>query len=116
MASFNDFSSLSKTEIYLPDTVPIEQARRTVEDDFNLGEDDKLIKMRLMWGLESISNHDESDWDSSKYGTLVWDEDFNLAPQANQQRILDICTAIRENELLLNNELDCFMETFRGKL
>ena len=76
-------SPLSKTEIYLPDTVPIEQARRTVETTLfhNLGEDDKLIKMRLMWGLESISNHDESDWDSSKYGTLVWDEDFNLAPQ-----------------------------------
>ena len=95
--------------------MPIEEARRTVENDFNLGEDDKLIKMRCMWGIESIANHDESQWDSSMYGTIVWDEAFNLAPEANQQRLLDICTALRANELLHNDELSCFMETFKGK-
>ena len=109
-------SALSTTETFLPGNSSVEFARRRAENDFNVGEAGNVIEMRLMWGIAGIHGRDKAKWDSSEFGSIILDSSFDLAPEANQQRLLELCTALRaRTDLLLTPEgLECFMEAFKG--
>ena len=45
-----------------------------VEDDFNLGEEDSVVTLRLMWGVAGIDDTTAERWDPEKFGELLWDD------------------------------------------
>ena len=69
--------------------------------------------MYFIWGASGIDTSTSKRWDPLEFGDLIWDEEFNLAPEANQQRILDICTDLHSSPLVLNEQVTCFMEDFK---
>jgi hypothetical protein len=65
-------------------------------------------------GTLDTDTDDVDPWDTVDVGTIVWDEDFTLSPQANQQAMLDLCDALGEFE---QKEpiapIDCWMWDFQ---
>jgi len=37
----------------------------------------------MLWGLEGMNTDDNPTWDSEVVGELIWDNDFDLSPEAN---------------------------------
>lgn len=46
-------------------------------------------------------------------GKLVWDTDFDITQTASQNRMIAICSDLRASNLVLNGEVDCWMENFK---
>ena len=84
-----------------------------LQDEFNQGEDDLVVKVKFIWGASEVDRSSASKWDPSDYGTIVWDSNFNLAPTANQERIRTICSELRASTLVKDSKVTCFMDDFK---
>ena len=91
---------LTEEEQFLPEWEDIQIAQTALQDEFSQGEDDLIIKVKFIWGADSVDRSSAKKWDSSEFGSLVWDDNFDLAPTANQERIIKICEDLQQNSLV----------------
>lgn len=66
----------------------------------------------LLYGVKSIDRSGISKWDSKNIGELIYDDQFDLAPEANQLRIVEICNALKSSEIVDNAQVTCWVEDF----
>lgn len=62
----------------------------SLRNDFHTGEDDDVIKVSIIWGVDGLSRKGVGRWDSANRGKIIWDTDFDMSSTQNQQRVLDI--------------------------
>ena len=104
---------LSEEESFIPDDLEPVIALNTLNDDFNQGEDDLVVKVKFIWGASHVDRSSAAKWDPSEFGSIVWDENLNLAPSANQERIRTICSDLRASSLVKDSKVTCFMDDFK---
>ena len=97
---------------WLPDSHPNAKLQDKVREDFNQGENDQVILVNLLWGVSGVDRSGTDRWDAADIGKLIWDDDFDLTPEANQQRVIDICSDLRSNSLVRNSIVKCWVEDF----
>ena len=62
------------------------------QKDFMLGAGNEYVTMSLALGVEGIDRSDFEKWQpNDNRGDAVWDSNFDLAPAASQQTVLDAC-------------------------
>ncbi len=75
---------LSKAEEFLPAEHWSMQGWKLSQNAFNQGNQDEKMSVDLYFGADHIDKTEASLWDPNQYGDIVWNEDFTLAPKANQ--------------------------------
>ena len=85
---------LTKQEEWIPKSHWYQRTFDIIEEDYHVGDSSVGLFVDLMWGLKDVDRSGNNRWTASDVGTLEYDDDFNLAPTANQQRLSDICAQL----------------------
>jgi len=91
---------------------PLEVLDHMVQNDFHSALNTGKIEVSFVWGLEGLDKKGVGRWDPTNLGKLIYDDTFNLAPEANQQRLLDICADLRNQDLVENRVVTWWIEDF----
>jgi len=59
-----------------------------IQDKFNQGSQDFAIKVDFVWGISGIDRSGNSMWDPEDMGSVIWDEEMDVSPPANQEALL----------------------------
>ena len=107
----SNIGPLTEQEEYLDYDTPIMVTQKLVEDNFlSTSSLKESLVVRLNWGVKGLDRSDVGAWDPKDMGELIWDEDFNVAPKANQQNLIDLCIDLRDNnEFVKDNEVRCWI-------
>jgi protein dispatched 1 len=81
-------------------------------NDFHSALNTGDIEVNFIWGVKDLNRNGVGRWDPDDLGTLIYDEEFNLAPTANQQRILDIWNDLKTRKLVSNQAVTCWVQDF----
>ena len=81
-------------------------------NDFNTGlGSPSTLSVSITWGVKGIDRSNIKDWDAADMGVLIWDDEFTVAPEANQVALLNFCDFLRnESEIVKDNLVDCWIE------
>ena len=64
----------------LPDDCSLKIAQEYLKDNrFHSGENDNLLNINMVWGIDSIDRDGTNHWDPEDLGTVIWDNDFDLS-------------------------------------
>ena len=71
-------------------------------DEFNVGlGTPSTLSVQVTWGVKKLDRSKVGPWDNVGMGELIWDDEFTVAPSANQQALLDFCHFLRhESEIV----------------
>ena len=89
----------------LPDNHWIERLEDTLSDDFHKTSEAESIAVYLVWGISSLDRTNVDRWDPTDIGKIVYDDDFDMSSEANQQRLIDICNDLKSSRLVLNGQV-----------
>jgi len=54
-------------------------------DEFDTGlGTPSTLSVQITWGVAELDRSNVAKWDAADLGTLIWDEDFTVAPAINQ--------------------------------
>lgn len=53
------------------------------------------LNIDIFWGVKDIDREEVSKWDPAYVGEVIWDDSFDLSPEANQQSLLDLCADLK---------------------
>ena len=107
----SNIGPITEPEEYLPNEHELIVLQRDIEGKFtsSAGIKEALV-VKLNWGVKDLDRSDVGLWDPQEIGKIVWDDDFTIAPRANQQALMDLCTDLRDNfELVKNNGVQCWI-------
>ena len=74
---------LTEEEVFIPDSHWHTKVGDAVRFEFHSGGSGTEFIVEFMWGLSGIDRSGTNRWTSSDIGSAVYDDDFNLATQAN---------------------------------
>lgn len=83
-----------------------------LRNGFHTSENDNTIQVNFIWGVAGVDNDDTDRWDPSDLGTVIWDDNFDMSSEANQQRLLDICNDLKASSLVKDQQVTCWVENF----
>jgi hypothetical protein len=107
-----EFKPATEAFSNLSDSHWLKKLQNSLRNDYHTGENDDSIKVSFVWGVKGVDKNGVGKWDSANRGTVKWDTDFDLAPEVNQQRVVDICSNLRSNELVKQGTVTCWIEDF----
>ncbi len=89
-------SPLTKQEDMIPRDHEWMVKLDVVTEEFNTGEQSANIQVFMYWGVSGLDKSGVGVWNNTDLGEIEWDVNFNLAPEANQQALLDMCSDLRD--------------------
>eukprot|EP01029_Cantina_marsupialis_P020736 TRINITY_DN4883_c0_g2_i1.p1 TRINITY_DN4883_c0_g2~~TRINITY_DN4883_c0_g2_i1.p1 ORF type:complete len:896 (-),score=296.27 TRINITY_DN4883_c0_g2_i1:443-3130(-) len=105
---------IKEQENWLPDSMEIMKAKNFFDDEFMKSQDDPTLYVKFVFGIKGLDTSGIDKWDPEDYGVIEWDSDFDLSPTANQQFIVDYCTALRNaDKFIIQADVTCFMDAYR---
>lgn len=96
----------------LNDDHELMKLQNSMRSEYHTGEYDNTIKVRFLWGVKGIDRKGVGQWDSSDFGQIIWDNDFDMSSEANQQRILTICNELKTHKLVKDQQVTCWVKDF----
>jgi hypothetical protein len=116
-----EIMGLSAMEAYFFPSHFLAIATEKVLTGFNENEmTSQTIVVDVMWGLEGISKEGVDYYNASDIGTVIWDDDFDVALAENQQEIYDFCQSLKNESHLLyegkGTSLSCWIDDFKDFL
>ena len=61
------------------------ETQRVMLDEFDTGlGTPSTLSVQITWGVAELDRSNVAKWDAADLGTLIWDEDFTVAPAINQ--------------------------------
>ena len=68
----------------MPFDHPLMVKKAILENHFaETANSEDTLNVKLHWGVKGLDRSDVGMWDPSDLGTLLWDEEFNVYPEAN---------------------------------
>ena len=68
------------------------------------------IFVNLNWGVKDLDRSSVGLWDGAEIGSIVWDDEFTVAPAENQQALMDLCVDLRDQSALVKeNFVKCWI-------
>lgn len=92
---------------------------KEIDDNFSrsVGDVKKGLYVNINWGVKDLDRDGVGTWDPEDVGKLIWDDSFTMSPEANQRAILDLCSSLKTNALVLEpNDLECWIEDMNNWL
>ena len=74
----------------LSDDHELEILDNMITDEFHAALNTGKIEVSFIWGIKRLDRSGIGRWEPENRGKLVYDEEFNLAPEANQLRLSNI--------------------------
>ena len=71
---------------------------------FSTSEEDGLLSLDIAWGVGGVDRGDSSRWEPSEFGSVVWDDDFDLSSPDAQTFLYDQHVALRSNTELVYSQ------------
>lgn len=96
----------------LSDDHEISVISQSLKNDYHSALNTGNIEVYIIWGLKGLDRSDTGKWEPDNLGKIIYDDSFNLAPVANQQRILDICSDLKKRSLVSNQAVTCWLQDF----
>ena len=90
----------------------IKKLEYTLSRDFHKTSETESITVYLVWGISSLDRTNVDRWDPTDIGKIVYDDDFDMSSEANQQRLIDICNDLKSSRLVLNGQVTCWIQDF----
>lgn len=107
----SQLSPLTKEEEFLPSDHELMQVWQTVEKNFPVGAIVEL-NIDIFWGVKDVNRDDVVKWEPSYVGEVIWDDSFDLSPEANQQNLLDFCTDLVTQDFVADDYVKCWTDDF----
>eukprot|EP01029_Cantina_marsupialis_P020743 TRINITY_DN4883_c0_g6_i1.p1 TRINITY_DN4883_c0_g6~~TRINITY_DN4883_c0_g6_i1.p1 ORF type:complete len:817 (-),score=224.69 TRINITY_DN4883_c0_g6_i1:591-2762(-) len=105
---------IKEAENWLPDSMDIMKSKNFFETQFSQSSDDPNMPVIYVFGIAGLDTSDVSKWDPTDYGTLEWDNGFDLSIPSNQEWVLDFCTDLADQDkLIIQRDVTCFMEAYK---
>jgi len=98
---------LTEQENFVPEDHPVLQAADIAQEEFYSGDTDIALRIEFVWGISGLDKSDVSMWDPFNSGKIVWDNQMDLSPKANQQAILEFCDKL---EVIIEESNSFFIE------
>ena len=89
---------------------------KVLTDDMHKTSDTSSLTVYMFWGIIGLDRSDVDRWDSTDIGTNIYDTEFDMSSEANQQRIVDICNDLRNSSLVLNGQVECWVQDFWNEM
>ena len=96
----------------LPDDHWLVKLEDTLSDDFHRTAEAESLTVYLVWGISKLNRDGVDRWDPTDIGKIVYDDDFDMSSEANQQRLIDICNDLKSSRLVLNGQVTCWIQDF----
>ena len=102
---------LSKGEELMSKEHPLIETQRVMLQEFDTGlGSPSTLSVSITWGVKGVDRSDIGRWDASDMGVLQWDDEFTVAPVANQVALLQFCDYLQnESELVRDNLVECWI-------
>ena len=78
----------------------------TLIDDMHKSSDTSSLRVYFVWGIAGLDRSNVDQWDPTDIGKVVYDNQFDMSSEANQQRIVDICNDLKNSSLVLNSQVE----------
>mmetsp|Transcript_25152 Transcript_25152/g.32682 ORF Transcript_25152/g.32682 Transcript_25152/m.32682 type:complete len:932 (-) Transcript_25152:127-2922(-) len=101
---------------WLPDNHFITKTLDLLSSGYQVSEYSDQVTVDLVWGVSGIDRSGTDPFQPEDIGTVIWDDNFTLLPEENQQHLLSVCSAAEEAGLLaeIDNNKECFMQDYRS--
>lgn len=100
---------------FFKDSVPIQQSIDIVDNELYHG--DELIRIHFIFGVKDklyhMGNESHSFWESELSGHPIFDIEFDLSPEENQLKMLELCDVIRKSEYRAAGVVECPIEQIK---
>jgi hypothetical protein len=90
---------------FLPKSHWLYKLEQSLLNDYHNTAGTTAVTVSLIYGTESIDSSGVSMWDARNAGTLIFDDEFDLAPEANQLRIVEICNSLKTSQIVDNAQV-----------
>jgi len=114
MGSF--IGPLEEIELWVPKDSNVGIAFHKVLYDYHRSEEDGFIKIDIVYGIKGLDRDDTRAFDVNDRGDVEWDDDFDLTPKANQVRMVELCSILKNSSLVQDGIVRCFMADFKNWL
>mmetsp|Transcript_40520 Transcript_40520/g.46463 ORF Transcript_40520/g.46463 Transcript_40520/m.46463 type:complete len:961 (+) Transcript_40520:130-3012(+) len=104
---------LSENEKWVPSDSNVSEAFDAIQDTFHKGETDGFIKVNIVYGIDGLDRSDVRAYDVESIGDVEWDNNFDLSPKANQERMIEVCSLVKNSPLVQDQIIECFMADFK---
>ena len=102
-----------ETEQWFPDDHFMTTAEAKIAE-FSASEEDGLLDVNIMWGIDGIDRKGFSRWDSSEYGVVLYDKTFNPSSYDAQLFYDDQCELIKNYSRVYSpSSVDCWTDSIR---
>ena len=64
--------------------------QKVLTQDMHKASDASLLNIYMVWGVSGLDRSDVDRWDPTDIGKNIYDTEFDMSSEANQQRIVDI--------------------------
>lgn len=113
IATAAQLAPLSEQEQWLPDDHFITRTLDLLDHKFVRSEFDNTIKVHIVWGISGIDRSDTDKWVTDDLGRVIFDKSFDGSTAAAQSYLLQVCSDLRDNDLVLDRNLNCFIEDYK---
>ena len=91
------------------------QSAVDLANDFTVSEEDGLIGVNVIWGIDKVDKSGTDQWDVEDYGKLVWDDSFDMSSPETQQFLYDVCVDTSYSDISYSPQTsDCPMSVFKN--
>ena len=75
----------TKPEEFIDDSDILTKASKIVREKFHTGKFGgiSIIYVFYFWGVDGLDKTDVNRWDAENMGNIIWDDSFDLSPEAN---------------------------------
>ena len=68
--------------------------------DFSVSEEDGLVDVSVVWGVKGVNRKGSNYWDPEDYGSVVWDDTFDMSSYDAQMFMYQVCVNLSESDLV----------------
>ena len=103
---------LTEEVTIFPKDHPLMTTQAILQNEFPSSSTQKgAFMVSIVWGVKDLDRSNVGLWDPEDLGELVWDDEFDVAPAENQQRMLELCAELKDDHALVrDNDVICWID------
>ncbi|KRX02172.1 hypothetical protein PPERSA_06367 [Pseudocohnilembus persalinus] len=108
------FPDMKKQDKFLPEQHEFTRATQILNEDFHISYNGvNSIPIYLFQGSKGIQRTGIDIWNTRKIGEVILDGEFDLSPPQKQQQLLNLCDDLVKSDLILDEQVDCWIQNFK---
>jgi len=107
---------LSEEEQWLPDGHFIQKSVDLLLNGYQKSDFDDLVRVKMVWGPDGLDRSNYDLYKPDEPGQVIWDQNFDLSPEENQEYLVQVCINAESSGLLAptSGNANCFINEFKA--